>query len=201
MNFFTLLHVIAAYLALSLMAANSHSEIYRYLDPQGSLIFTDKPKHAGYIRLHKTHGSWTVRPSYSWKRNQRKFSSAIERIAAQHNLSHHLLHAIITVESAYNPDAIYRAGAQGLMQLMPGTASRYGVSDPYNPYQNIAGGTQYLSDLLEMFKNNMTLALAAYNAGENAVKKYNNRIPPYKETQNYVRKVLNHYRKYARESS
>ncbi len=187
---------ILAGLLLSCLCLSANGEIYRYIDPQGRLIFTDKPKHAGYIQLEKTLSGWTVRPSYSWKRNQRKLSPTIERIAEKHQLSHHLVHAVIMVESAYNPRAVSKAGAQGLMQLMPATANRFGVNDPYNPSQNINGGTQYLRHLLDLFKNDLKLALAAYNAGENAVKKYNNRIPPYKETQRYVEKVLKHYKKY-----
>jgi soluble lytic murein transglycosylase-like protein len=179
------------------VSLSAHSTIYRYIDPQGRLVFTDKPKHAGYIRLEKTVTGWTVRPSYSWKRNRQKFSDTIKRAAEKHDISKHLLHAVIIVESAYNPDAKSKAGAQGLMQLMPATASRFGVVDAYNPYQNIAGGTEYLKLLLEMFENDLSLALAAYNAGENAVKRYNNTIPPYKETQNYVKKVLKRYRQFA----
>lgn len=183
---------------LCMVSPAAYSEIYRYIDPQGRLVFTDKPKHAGYVRLQKTVSGWkTVSPSYSWKRNKTKFTPTIARAAQQHQLSHHLIHAVITVESAYNPNALSKAGAQGLMQLMPATALRFGVNDPYNPHQNIAGGSEYLKRLLTMFENNLPLALAAYNAGENAVKKYNNTIPPYKETQNYVKKVLKHYKKYS----
>ncbi|MEE9552534.1 MAG: lytic transglycosylase domain-containing protein, partial [Gammaproteobacteria bacterium] len=105
-------------------------------------------------------------------------------------------HAVITAESAYDPRAVSRAGAVGLMQLMPATAKRYGVKNRLNPRENIYGGTRYLRDLLIMFDNNLLLALAAYNAGENAVKNHGNRIPPYKETQTYVRKVINYYKKY-----
>lgn len=184
-------------LSLSLCSLSANSTIYRYIDPQGRLVFTDKPKHAGYIRLEKTLSGWTtVKPSYSWKRNRKKFTPSIERAAAKHQLSHHLLHAVIAVESAYNPNAKSKAGAQGLMQLMPATANRFGVADPYNPNQNIDGGSEYLKHLLGLFENNLSLALAAYNAGENAVKRYNNSIPPYKETQNYVKKVLKRYQKY-----
>lgn len=184
--------------SLSLVSLTANSEIYRYIDPQGRLVFTDKPKHAGYIRLKKTVAGWgTVSPSYSWKRNKKKFAPTIERAAKKHQLSQHLIHAVITVESAYNPQALSKAGAQGLMQLMPSTAQRFGVNDAYNPYQNIAGGSEYLKWLLTLFKDDLSLALAAYNAGENAVKKYGNTIPPYKETQNYVRKVLKHYKKYS----
>ncbi|ODS23698.1 hypothetical protein AB835_07720 [Candidatus Endobugula sertula] len=194
-----LLCILIAYLSLTVIALPAYSEIYRYIDPAGRLIFTDKPKHSGYIRLEKTLKGWTpVTLPFSWKRNQKKFSSAIKRVAQRYQLPHHLLHAIITVESAYNPQAKSRAGAQGLMQLMPATAHRFGVKDPYNPYQNINGGTEYLKYLLSLFHNDLKLALAAYNAGENAVIKYNKQIPPYKETQNYVKKVLKHYHKYKR---
>ena len=182
---------------LLLPVSNTYSEIYRYIDPHGRLIFTDKPKHSGYIRLEKTHKGWEpVKPTLSWRQNKKKFSPVIRRAADQYQLSHHLLHAIITVESAYDPNAKSRVGAQGLMQLMPATADRFGVNDPYNPYQNIQGGTEYFKYLMKLFNGDLRLALAAYNAGENAVKKYGNRIPPYKETQNYVRKVLKHYQKY-----
>lgn len=182
--------------ALLLAPTSSSAEIYRYIDPQGRLVFTDQPKHKGYIRLEKTFKGWEpIKPYQSWRANKKKFTSAIERAARQHQLSHHLLHAIIIVESAYNPNAKSKVGAQGLMQLMPATASRFGVNDAYNPYQNIQGGSEYFRHLLTLFKGDIKLALAAYNAGENAVKKYGNQIPPYKETQNYVKKVLKHYNK------
>jgi len=176
--------------------------IYRYIDPKGRLVFTDKPKHKGYIRLEKTPEGWkTVKSPYSWKQNQRRFSPTIEKIAKKHDLSHHLVHAVIMVESAYDPKARSRVGAQGLMQLMPITPTRLGVNDPYNRYENIDGGSEYLKHLIGLFDGNLTLALAAYNAGENAVKRYNNQVPPFKETQRYVKKVLKHYRYYANEGS
>ena len=184
---------------LLLISGKAYSaEIYRYIDPQGRLVFTDKPKHSGYIRLQKTSRGWEVpvKSRYSWKNNRQRFSPTIEKMAEQHNLPAHLLHAIIMVESAYNPQAISSAGAQGLMQLMPATADRFGVNDPYNPTQNIRAGATYMKQLLTLFKGDLSLALAAYNAGENAVKRYNNRIPPFKETQRYVKKVLGYYRKY-----
>jgi soluble lytic murein transglycosylase-like protein len=117
-------------------------------------------------------------------------------MAETHNISEHLIHAIISVESAYNPQALSRAGAQGLMQLMPATARRFGVRDSFDPVDNIRGGTTYFKELLRMFNGDLQLSLAAYNAGENAVKRYNNRIPPFKETQDYVKKVMLRYDQY-----
>jgi soluble lytic murein transglycosylase-like protein len=119
-------------------------------------------------------------------------------VAKTYNLSHALLHAIITVESWYDPNAVSTAGAVGLMQLMPETGKRYGVINRRNVKQNINGGSRYFSDLLNMFNNDIKLALAAYNAGENAVKKYQNKVPPYKETKNYIKKVMKYYKRYQR---
>ncbi|MCP4996234.1 MAG: lytic transglycosylase domain-containing protein, partial [Gammaproteobacteria bacterium] len=116
-------------------------------------------------------------------------------VAKRTDLQHELLHAVIQAESAYDPKALSKTGAMGLMQLMPATAKRYGASDRWNPEVNGAGGARYLQDLIEMFDNNLQLALAAYNAGENAVKKYGNRVPPYPETQGYVKKVLSLFEK------
>jgi soluble lytic murein transglycosylase-like protein len=103
---------------------------------------------------------------------------------------------VISAESGYNPQAVSRAGARGLMQLMPETARRYGVRNSMDPVDNIYGGVKYLRDLLTMFKGNMELAVAAYNAGENAVIRYGLRVPPYTETLGYVPKVLDFYRKF-----
>ena len=100
---------------------------------------------------------------------------------------------MVRAESAYDPDAVSSAGAVGLMQLMPETARRYGVSDRRDPDANVLAGASYLRDLIAEFEQDLELALAAYNAGENAVRSYGNRIPPYPETQGYVRKVLRYY--------
>jgi soluble lytic murein transglycosylase-like protein len=106
-----------------------------------------------------------------------------------------LLHAVIMTESNYNARAKSPKGAQGLMQLMPFTAKRFGVNNSYDPGQNIQGGARYLSYLLKLFKNDFNLAVAAYNAGENAVIEHGNKIPPYRETVNYVSKVMGIYKK------
>jgi hypothetical protein len=110
---------------------------------------------------------------------------AVERIAAQHQLPPQLIHSVIQVESNYNPNAISSAGALGLMQLIPSTARRFGVSNVFNPVENIQGGARYLRYLLDLYKGNYPLALAAYNAGEGAVARYGG-VPPYRETQNYL---------------
>jgi soluble lytic murein transglycosylase-like protein len=125
--------------------------------------------------------------------NKSKYSNLISNAAFKNGVEERLVHAVIQTESAYNPSAVSRAGAVGLMQLMPGTARRYGVTNRTDPVQNVNGGTRYLRDLLDMFNYNLGLAVAAYNAGEGAVMKYNNSIPPYPETQNYVRQVLSLY--------
>src|SRR6185295_10750786 len=105
-----------------------------------------------------------------------------------------LVHAVIRAESGYNTNAVSSKGAIGLMQLIPATAQRYGVQDSYDPTQNIQGGTRYLRDLMKMFNGNLELAIAGYNAGENAVIRAGNRVPPYPETLAYVPKVLGFYR-------
>lgn len=127
------------------------------------------------------------------KANRKLYSAIIKGAAKKVKLRPELLHAVVMVESRYNPNAESDAGAQGLMQLMPVTAKRYGVVDSFDPRQNVNGGAKYLSDLLKLFGFNLNLALAGYNAGENAVIKHGNKIPPYPETQDYVKKVLAYY--------
>jgi soluble lytic murein transglycosylase-like protein len=116
------------------------------------------------------------------------FGAIVERVAAEHSLPVELLHSVIQVESNYNPGAVSPKGAQGLMQLMPETARRFGVPDSFDPIENIQGGAKYLKYLLDLYKGDYPRALAAYNAGEKAVAKYGG-IPPFVETQNYVTQV------------
>lgn len=121
-----------------------------------------------------------------------KYSGTISKAAATYNVPEKLLAAVMKQESNFNPNAVSSAGATGLMQLMPSTAKYLGVKDAKNPDQNIMGGAKYLRQMLDKFDNDISLALAAYNAGPGNVKKYNG-IPPFKETQNYVTKVMNYY--------
>ena len=125
-----------------------------------------------------------------------QYVGVIEEVARTYGLESALIHAVVSVESAYRVTAVSRKGAGGLMQLMPETAQRYGVTDRFDPVQNLHGGARYLTDLLKMFNGDIRLTLAAYNAGENNVIKYGNQIPPFQETRAYVPKVMELYRKY-----
>ncbi len=127
--------------------------------------------------------------------SRQRLTPVIQQVAVAYQLEPALLHAVISAESGYNPQARSPKGARGLMQLMPATAQRFGVVDPYEPITNLTGGARYLRWLLDMFTD-LRLALAAYNAGEGAVQRYGNAIPPYPETRTYVQRVLDFYRAY-----
>jgi soluble lytic murein transglycosylase-like protein len=122
------------------------------------------------------------------------FHELVNGAAEANGVDGRLLHAVITAESNYNPRAVSPKGAGGLMQLMPQTARRYGVSNVFDPVQNIQGGARYLADLLRLFNNDLVLAVAAYNAGEGAVIQHGKKVPPFRETVNYVSKVMGLYR-------
>lgn len=127
--------------------------------------------------------------------NRQYYAGVVNQIAGQYGLDPNLMHAVISAESGYNPNAVSPAGAMGIMQLMPATAQRFGVINPYDPVANMHGGARYLRFLINLF-NDLNLALAAYNAGENAVARYGNTIPPYSETQTYVSRVRQFYDQY-----
>lgn len=131
---------------------------------------------------------------------RRKIAGYVNRTARKHGMDPAFIHAIISAESAYKPNATSHVGAMGLMQLMPFTAKRFGVTNAYDPYQNIEAGTKYLKILYKEF-GSLELAAAGYNAGEGAVRKYNRSIPPYKETRKYVPKVMAYYRRYKQNRS
>lgn len=189
--------------ALALCGGVAQADIYRSLDPATPTKYTNTLPAEGRWELYLKEKPALIRdePAYDQRRfrvdNRSRYASQIQAAAAANNVDAALIRAVISVESGYNPAAVSSAGAVGLMQLMPKTAQRYNVSDRHDPEQNIQGGTQYLRDLLQMFNNNLHLAIAAYNAGEQAVMKYGNRIPPYRETLAYVPKVMKFYKRYS----
>lgn len=178
--------------------------VYKYLDAKGVLHLTNKmPKHDVhllYVRSYLVPSHRLLptssKPKLKKHKKYKKYAPLIKVVARDTRLHPALLHAVVEAESAYNPKAISPSGAVGLMQLMPATAKRYQVKDRTDPKANLKGGARYLRDLLTLFNNNLSLALAAYNAGEHAVKRHGNRIPPYRETRNYVKKVKRLYRRY-----
>ena len=165
-----------------------HADIYRYKDRKGVWHFTNiksDKRYKLYIR------------DYSKKPLQyiKEYDGIIRQASKRFKVDPNLIKAVIKAESDFNHKAISRKGAQGLMQLMPQTADEMDVDNPFNPEENIFGGTRYLSILLERFKNNKHMALAAYNAGPEAVEDHKG-IPPYRETRTFVKRVLSYYKKY-----
>jgi soluble lytic murein transglycosylase-like protein len=189
--------------ALALCSGFAQADIYRSLDPNTPTKYTNMLPAEGRWELYLKEKPAPIReePAYDQRRftvdSHSRYASQIQAAAIANNIEAALIRAVISVESGYNPSAVSRAGAVGLMQLMPETAKRYKVTDRHNPAQNIRGGAQYLRDLLRMFNNDLHLTIAAYNAGEQAVMKYGNRIPPYRETIAYVPKVMKFYKQYS----
>lgn len=186
----------------SLLATTSFSfaDIYKYEDTDGVVHFTDSPTDRRFkIFMRDIQKDRKLRTNFGFgnlSRNPAEFESIINSCANEFGVDKSLVKAVIHAESGYNPNAVSRKGAAGLMQLMPSTAQGLKVADSFNPADNIRGGVRYLRFLLDTFKGDVSLALAAYNAGMTKVAKYGG-IPPYDETRNYVSKVLNYQRNYA----
>ncbi len=178
--------------SLFLAVAIASADIYKYVDENGVVCFTDAPygKKPQQVSSDKKTVK-TAQPSAAVV-FPRDYSQYIQKAASKYDLEPELIRAVIKTESNGNHRAVSRKGAMGLMQLMPGTANDMNVSNPYNPEENIEGGTRYLKYLLERFKGNMTLALAAYNSGPGTVEKYGN-VPPIDETRQYVKRIFNLY--------
>jgi len=172
------------------------ADIYVYRDSRGTLHFTNvptKPVYRPFLLL-----SPYVRRLRG--KESAQFDQLIREACQRYGVEFALVKAVIKAESAFDPRALSRAGARGLMQLMPDTATLHGVADVHNPQENIAGGVRHLRLLLDRFHGNLTLAIAAYNAGAETVDRYNG-IPPYEETQEYVQRVLQFRESYQQRSS
>jgi soluble lytic murein transglycosylase-like protein len=186
---------IIAVFFLLITASFAHADIFKYVDEEGVLHLTNVPSNpkAKYTLVMREK-----RILLRYDIDVNKFDQYISNSSNKYNIDPALVRAVIKAESNFNHKAVSPVGAQGLMQLMPATASQLQVEDAFHPEQNIEGGVRYLSYLLKIYRGNLTLALAAYNAGEGAVSKYHNQVPPYRETKNYVKKVLNFYNSFRR---
>jgi soluble lytic murein transglycosylase-like protein len=186
---------IATLLAASSVAANA--KIYTYMDAQGLRHYTDVPDNNRYRLLVLSPQDRTAsgdRYDMQLLAKASQYDSIIEQAAVSAAVEPNLLRAVIVVESGFNCRAVSKRGAVGLMQLMPATASRFGVSNPYDARQNVHAGARYLKFLIDRFGHDIRLALAAYNAGEDAVARNGGQIPPFSETMAYVPRVLKIYR-------
>lgn len=200
------LHLHGLLLCLCGIANQAHGDIYMFTDESGTPNFSNVPTDERYVLTLRTEpanepAKFALPRSNGFNRMQQKLlAPKIISAASVWQLDPALLKAVIATESGYMANAVSNKGAMGLMQLMPQTALFYGVSDPFDPEQNILAGAQHLSILLKRFNNDLHLALAAYNSGEANVVKYGVRIPPFRETRAYVPKVMGLYRRYQRET-
>ncbi len=188
---------VALFVLLSMMPAAA--DIYKYEDKEGVLHFTDAPTdHRFKVFMRDIKKDQKLRTNFrlgGCVKDPKEFEPIINSCALEYGVDKSLVKAVIQAESGYNPNAVSRKGAAGLMQLMPKTAEGLKVYNSLDPAENIRGGVRYLKFLLDTFKGDVALALAAYNAGLSKVAKYGG-IPPYEETRNYVAKVLNYRSSY-----
>ncbi len=177
--------------AATMLAAPAGAQMYKLKAPDGSTHFTNAPNDPRYQRMGFTTGTqagWLRLPQGDTK----PYAHEISEAANRYGIPERLVTAVIRAESGFNPRAVSRKGAQGLMQLMPSTASVLGVRNSFDPRENIDGGVRHLRGMIDRFPGNLPFAIAAYNAGEKAVTAYGG-IPPYPETQDYVVRVLRYY--------
>jgi len=192
-----------AILILAVAAAPSfaRADIFSFTDANGVTHFSNVPSDPRYKLLVATPSEAgaaapaTKGPSIDWLARSAQYDGVIRVAAKDATIPAALLRAVIVVESGFNPRATSKKGAIGLMQLLPATAKRYGVKNIYDPEQNVRAGAHYLRDLLARFDSNLELALAAYNAGEEAVERYGRHVPPFRETLAYVPSVMKVYRR------
>jgi len=171
-------------------ATQAWAQIYVIEQPDGSRRFSTEPAAGAKVFVETRY---TGSPATATRRGSAPFGREIADAAGQRGVDARLVEAVIAVESAFDPNAVSKKGAQGLMQLMPDTADRFGVANVWDPGQNIGGGTAYLRELIDLFNGDLRHVLAAYNAGEGAVTRHGG-VPPYPETIQYVDRVLDYYR-------
>ena len=176
-----------------LIPVGSAADIYHHVDERGVKVFSDRPSHPTAEVYMRERGSFRLASTGT---SYYPYRELVVEACSLYKMDEALIRAVMEVESDYNRYAVSGAGARGLMQLMPGTAAVLGVKNTWDPRQNIQAGTRYLKNLLKRFSGNLELSLAAYNAGTSAVLRYGT-VPPYPQTQNYVKKVTRLYRSYA----
>jgi soluble lytic murein transglycosylase-like protein len=175
---------------LLMLSGPVHGDIYRYVDEDGVIHYTNTPSSSKYVLYMRENG-----PSVSRSSETDTYDDVIRRAADRFEVSFALIKAVIRAESAFNPEAVSPKGAKGLMQIMPANFRTLSLSDPFDPSQNIMAGTRYLKQMLTRYEQQVPLALAAYNAGPDAMDRHR-QIPPFKETREYVRKVMAFYNRY-----
>ncbi len=175
--------------------SNGFCEIYCYVDAQGVYHYTDAPTSSKYVLVNFSPNWQNVPRKYT-----RHFDRLINEISERVGIRSELLKAVIKVESNFNPKAVSKAGAIGLMQVMPAHFEKFDINNPFDPEANILIGARYLKKLIHRYDGNLALSLAAYNAGPEIVDRYG-AIPPYKETRSFVKKVLTHYHRYRQSSN
>ncbi len=198
LNFRSTCFIILTLLNFNISSAFAGDRVYEYTDPNGGIIFSDRKKHDAKLVKVKYYGRPAAKvscvgdDSTMMASRMSSYQPYIDKYAKQYSIDPDLVVAVIRTESCFDRKAVSRVGARGLMQLMPATAKHLGVKDSFDAEQNIKGGVKYLREMLDTFDQDQKLALAAYNAGPGAVTKYKG-IPPYKETQNYVKKITAQY--------
>jgi len=180
-----------AVIVLFVVVLPVEADIYRYIDENGVMHFTNTPTSS--VQEYRLY--LKEKPQITQRYSTKKYDALISDASERHGVSFPLLKAIIKAESDFDPHAVSKKGATGLMQIMPENFKPLGIRDPFDPWQNINAGARYFKQMYDRFKGKLALSLAAYNAGPTAVDHYKT-IPPYEETEEYVRRVLKYYYNY-----